>query len=86
MKKQILCLVCLLLPFALTVQICPILKSFTILNVFSLLAYLMIVYGRKNYSGSKFIKCNYVKIDTDEIIDALLTLREAKDDLNVKKT
>ena len=45
----------------------------------------MIVYGRKNYSGSKFIKCNYVKIDTDEIIDALLALREAKDDLNVKK-
>ena len=29
--------------------------------------------------------CNYVKIDTDEIIDALLTLREAKDDLIVKK-
>ena len=28
---------------------------------------------------------NYVKIDTDEIIDALLTLREAKYDLNVKK-
>ena len=26
-----------------------------------------------------------MKIDTDEIIDALLTLREAKDDLNVKK-
>ena len=28
---------------------------------------------------------NYVKIDTDEIIDALLTLREAKDDLIVEK-
>ena len=28
---------------------------------------------------------NYVKIDTDEIIDARLTLRELDDDLNVKK-
>ena len=36
------------------------------------------------YAIRDFIR-NFVEIDTDEIIDARLTLREAEDDLNVKK-
>ena len=36
------------------------------------------------YAIRDFIR-NFVEIDTDEIIDARLTLREAEDDLNEKK-
>ena len=36
------------------------------------------------YAIRDFIR-NFVEIDTDEIIDARLTLREVEGDLNVKK-